>query len=57
MLKISLTEIVINNTPIIEVPNTSSNSFLVYGIGALIIIAGIVLIVVAKRPKNNAKGK
>ena len=51
------TEIVINNTPIIEVPNTSSNSFLVYGIGALIIIAGIVLIVVAKRPKNNAKGK
>lgn len=50
------TEVVITNTPNIEVPNTSSTSFLVYGIGALIIIAGIVLIVVAKRP-NNAKEK
>lgn len=50
------TEVVINNTPIIEVPNTSSNSLLIYGVGSLIIIAGIVLIVVAKRPKN-AKGK
>lgn len=38
--------------PTIPTPNTSSTSFLVYGIGALIIIAGIVLIVVAKRPKN-----
>ena len=42
--------------PTIDVPNTASNSYLVYGIGALIIIAGIVLIVVAKRP-NNAKKK
>lgn len=42
--------------PAIDVPNTASNSYLVYGIGALIIIAGIVLIVVAKRP-NNAKKK
>ena len=42
--------------PTINVPDTSSTSFLVYGIGTLIIIAGIVLIVVAKRP-NNAKKK
>ena len=41
--------------PAIDVPNTASNSYLVYGIGALIIIAGIVLIVVAKRPKNAKK--
>ena len=42
--------------PTIPVPNTNSTSYLIYGIGALIIIAGIVLIVVAKRP-NNAKKK
>lgn len=42
--------------PTIPVPNTASNSYLVYGIGSLIIVAGIVLIVVAKRP-NNAKKK
>lgn len=41
--------------PTINVPDTSSTSFLVYGIGTLIIIAGIVLIVVAKRPKNAKK--
>lgn len=42
--------------PTIPTPDTSSTSYLVYGIGALIIIAGIVLIVVAKRP-NDAKKK
>ena len=41
--------------PVIDVPDTASTSYLVYGIGALIIIAGIVLIVVAKRPKNAKK--
>lgn len=41
--------------PVIDVPDTNSTSYLVYGIGALIIIAGIVLIVVAKRPKNAKK--
>ena len=41
--------------PSIPVPDTNSTSYLVYGIGALIIIAGIVLIVVAKRPKNAKK--
>ena len=52
----NITEVVITNTPNIEVPDTSSNSLLIYGIGSLIIIAGIVLIVVAKKP-NNAKEK
>ena len=42
--------------PTIETPDTDSTSYLVYGIGALIVIAGIVLIVVAKRP-NDAKKK
>ncbi len=42
--------------PTIDVPDTGSNSFLIYGIGTLIIVVGIVLIVVAKRP-NNAKKK
>lgn len=41
--------------PTLNVPDTASTSYLVYGIGALIIIAGIVLIVVAKRPKNAKK--
>ncbi len=38
--------------PTLNVPDTASTSYLVYGIGALVIIAGIVLIVVAKRPKH-----
>lgn len=38
--------------PTINVPDTNSTSLLAYGIGALIIIAGIVLIVMAKGPKN-----
>lgn len=42
--------------PTLNVPDTDSTSYLVYGIGALVLIAGIVLIVVAKRP-NDAKKK
>lgn len=41
--------------PAIPVPNTDSTSYLVYGIGALVIIAGIVLIVVAKKPNSEKK--
>lgn len=41
--------------PTINVPDTNSTSYIVYGIGALIIIAGIVLIVMAKGPKNAKK--
>ena len=41
--------------PSIDVPDTNSTSYIVYGIGALIIIAGIVLIVMAKGPKNAKK--
>ena len=41
--------------PTLNVPDTASTSYLVYGIGALVIIAGILLIVVAKRPKNAKK--
>lgn len=42
--------------PTIPVPDTNSTSLLIYGVGALIIIAGIVLIVVARKP-SNAKEK
>lgn len=41
--------------PTINVPDTNSTSYIAYGIGALIIIAGIVLIVMAKGPKNAKK--
>ncbi len=41
--------------PAIPVPDTNSTSYLLYGVGALIIIAGIVLIVVARRPDNAKK--
>lgn len=41
--------------PTINVPDTNSTSYVVYGIGALIIVAGIVLIVMAKGPKNAKK--
>lgn len=43
--------------PTINVPNTASTSFLVYGIGALVIIVGIILIIVANRKQRNAKKK
>ena len=52
----NITSVVIENTPDIPVPNTSSSIYWIYGIGALIILAGIGLIVVAKRP-NNEKNK
>lgn len=42
--------------PTIDIPDTNSTSFLIYGLGAFIVIAGVVLIVVAKKP-NNAKKK
>ena len=41
--------------PSINVPDTNSTSYIVYGVGALIIVAGIVLIVMAKGPKNAKK--
>ena len=41
--------------PTISTPNTASNSFLVYGIGTLVVIAGIILIIVANRKPKNAK--
>ena len=41
--------------PTINVPNTASNAFLVYGIGALVVIVGIILIIVANRKSKNAK--
>ena len=43
--------------PTINVPDTASTSFLVYGIGALVIIVGIILIIVANRKQRNAKKK
>lgn len=50
------TPVVLLNTPEIDVPNTGLDAGIIYGIGTLIVIAGIVLIVVALKPKN-AKGK
>lgn len=43
--------------PTIPTPDTASTSFLVYGIGALVIIVGIILIIVANRKQRNAKKK
>ena len=43
--------------PTISTPDTASTSFLVYGIGALVIIVGIILIIVANRKQRNAKKK
>ena len=38
--------------PTIDVPDTGIDAGIIYGIGTLIVIAGIVLIVVALKPKN-----
>ena len=46
------TPVVLLNTPEIDVPNTGLDAGIIYGIGTLIVIAGIVLIVVALKPKN-----
>lgn len=50
------TSLVIENTPDIPVPDTSSSIYWIYGVGTLIVLAGIGLIVVAKRT-NNDKNK
>ncbi|HIT37665.1 MAG TPA: hypothetical protein IAB59_04210 [Candidatus Onthousia faecipullorum] len=49
------TEVVIKNTPTINVPNTSISSNIIYIIGTSIIIVGIILIVVAKRPNDEKR--
>ena len=49
------TEVVIKNTPTINVPNTSISSNIIYIIGTAIIIVGIILIVVAKRPNDEKR--
>ena len=51
------TEVVIENTPTIDVPNTSLDSNIVYIIGAGIIVVGIILIVVAMKSTNAKKKK
>lgn len=51
-------EVIIKNVAAISIPNTSTFSKpLIYGIGAGIIIVGIILIVVAIKPDNHKKRK
>ena len=51
------TEVVIKNTPTIDVPNTSISSNIIYIIGTAIIVVGIILIVVAMKSTNAKKEK
>lgn len=51
------TEITLNNTKTIDVPDTKINMGYVYGIGAAVIIVGIIFIVVANKTSNDKKKK
>lgn len=51
------TEIVLENTKEIDVPNTKASINYIYGIGATVIIVGIVFIVVANKTSNEKKKK
>ena len=51
------TEIVLENTKEIDVPNTKASINYVYGIGAAVIIVGIVFIVVANKTSDEKKKK
>lgn len=51
------TDIVLKNTKLIDVPNTKLNMTYVYGIGAAVIVVGIVFIVIANKSSNVKKKK
>ena len=51
------TEIVLKNTKLIDVPNTKINMTYIYGIGAAVVVVGIIFIVIASKPSNEKKKK
>ena len=51
------TEIVLKNTKLIDVPNTKLNMTYVYGIGAAVVVVGIIFIVIANKSSNGKKKK
>ncbi len=51
------TEIVLNNTKLIDVPNTKLTMTYVYGIGAAVVVVGIIFIVIANKSSNEKKKK
>ena len=51
------TEIVLKNTKLIDVPNTKLNMTYVYGVGAAVVVVGIIFIVIANKSSNGKKKK
>lgn len=51
------TEIVLKNTKLIDVPNTKLNMTYVYGVGAAVVVVGIIFIVIASKSSNGKKKK
>lgn len=51
------TEIVLNNTKLIDVPNTKLTMTYIYGIGAAVVVVGIIFIVIANKSSNGKKKK
>ena len=51
------TEIVLKNTKLIDVPNTKINMTYIYGIGAAVVVVGIIFIVIANKSSNGKKKK
>ncbi len=55
--KDEITEVVLNNTKLIDVPDTKISMNYVYGIGAAVVIVGIIFIVIANKSSNEKKKK
>lgn len=51
------TVVVLNNTKLIDVPNTKASMSYIYGIGAAVVVVGIIFIVIAKTSSNGKKKK
>lgn len=48
---------VLNNTKLIDVPNTKASMSYIYGIGAAVVVVGIIFIVIASKSSNGKKKK
>lgn len=51
------TVVVLNNTKLIDVPNTKASMSYIYGIGAAVVVVGIIFIVIASKSSNGKKKK
>ncbi len=57
VIKDQTVEVVLDNTPTMDVPDTGISATIIYIVGGAIVVLGIILIVMASRPKSGKKKK